>query len=1092
MKRIVSCLVGVLLLSACSHIEQSVPKDIILDGDIVEKVVFDVLPIKDGDDPETKASAVPSADGKTVGFAWELEDMVGIYPDKGSQIYFKIEDGAGSSSASFDGGGWALKQKASYVSYYPFVADFFLSRDAIPISFSGQKQVGTTPPFSGAKYVLASAPATSENGVLRFTYNTLNTIINVNATLPAGTYTKASLTVDEPLFKEEGTFSLDDMEIVGTKFSNTLEIELENVTLTEEGTIPIYIMSAPVDLSGKDVVVRIQSSEGKTYKCVKNPSKEYLAGTRYGLTCAMQIDQPNNLIYYTSTDGNIVTPYKTDVFGANIVSNKNVDGQGIITFDGDVTSIGDGAFSDCYSLASITIPNSVATIGDSAFHNDTYLASITLPEGITSIGRYAFRGCQALTSMSLPESVTIIGEGAFELCTDLASITIPESVSTIGNGVFSGCISLTQFTGKFASADGYLLIESHTIKAAALGLEGDLILPEGVTRIEEDTFRWCNTLTNITLPNSLTSIGSRAFANCTSLSSITIPAGVTDMGGVAFMGCTSLTSIFVLPMTPPDGDGMFDDTNNGPIYVPAESVDTYKAAEGWSEYADRIQAIPKQNNVIYYTSSDGRVITPYSADVFGGATLVSNEYVDGQGVMTFDREVTSIGNNAFYHNGYLTSITIPAGVTSFGEKALSGCNALTSIVVDSENTVFDSRNNCNAIINTDNNKLVFGCSSTIIPDSVTSIGKYAFNNCTSLTSITLPEGLICIEEGAFGNCSRLSYLKIPSSVATIGDSAFSACTDLIIEDIPESLTRIGRYAFAWCKFINTTTYIPSGVISIGEGAFYGCTIFSVTFMSITPPTISGSIDLFCECDYLSSIYVPSGSLNAYKTSNGLSNYADIIQAIPSVPVPEAIDLGLPSGLKWASFNLGATKPEEIGNYYAWGEKETKNDYSLSTYLWCNGSNETLLKYCDNANYGNSGFVDSKLVLEIDDDVAYYTLGDGWRIPTKEEYNELFANCNWEWIDNYEQTGVCGISFTSKSSSNSIFIPSSGAIIDNSAQWAPSVYSWTASIATPPDNNYGPSCAFCLCYIPNSTANTRPWLNYHRRYFGIPIRSVYSE
>lgn len=125
MKRIVSCLVGIILLSACSHIEQSVPEDNFLNGDIVEKVVFDVLPIKDGDDPETKASAVPSADGKTVEFAWELDDMVGIYPDKGSQIYFKIEDGAGSSSASFDGGGWALKQNSTYVSYYPFVADFF-------------------------------------------------------------------------------------------------------------------------------------------------------------------------------------------------------------------------------------------------------------------------------------------------------------------------------------------------------------------------------------------------------------------------------------------------------------------------------------------------------------------------------------------------------------------------------------------------------------------------------------------------------------------------------------------------------------------------------------------------------------------------------------------------------------------------------------------------------------------------------------------------------------------------------------------------------------------------------------------------------
>ena len=211
--------------------------------------------------------------------------MIGIYPNKGSQIYFTIEDGAGSSSATFDGGGWALKQNASYVSYYPFVADFFLSRDEIPVSFAGQKQVGIESPFNGARYFLATEATSSENGVLRFSYKTLNTIINVNATLPAGTYTKASLTTEEPLFVEEGTYSLDDRVIVGSKFTNTLEIELEDVVLTEETTIPIYIMSAPVDLKDKEVTVKVLSSDGNKYVCVKTPSKVYAAGTRYGLTC---------------------------------------------------------------------------------------------------------------------------------------------------------------------------------------------------------------------------------------------------------------------------------------------------------------------------------------------------------------------------------------------------------------------------------------------------------------------------------------------------------------------------------------------------------------------------------------------------------------------------------------------------------------------------------------------------------------------------------------------------------------------------------------------------------------------------------------
>ena len=216
------------LLAGCSQMEQDIADvNSLCDGDLVEKVIFEVLPIKDGDNPETKASAVP--DGGTVSFAWEENDMIGIYPNKGSQIYFTIEDGAGSSSASFDGGGWALKQNASYVSYYPFVADYFLDRTKIPVSFAGQKQVGIESPFNGARYFLATEATSSENGVLRFSYKTLNTIINVNATLPAGIYTKMSLTIEEPLFVEEGTYSLDDRVIVGTKFTNTLEIELEDV-----------------------------------------------------------------------------------------------------------------------------------------------------------------------------------------------------------------------------------------------------------------------------------------------------------------------------------------------------------------------------------------------------------------------------------------------------------------------------------------------------------------------------------------------------------------------------------------------------------------------------------------------------------------------------------------------------------------------------------------------------------------------------------------------------------------------------------------------------------------------------------------------
>ena len=305
------------LLAGCSQMEQDFADvNSLCDGDLVEKVIFEVLPIKDGDDPETRASAVPN--GGTVGFVWEATDTVGIYPDKGSQVYFNIEDGVGTSSVSFTGGGWALKQNSTYVSYYPFVGDIYLKRDKIPVSFIGQKQIGTTSPFVGARYYLATGASTSENGVLRFSYSTLNTIINVNATLPAGTYTKMSLTTEEPLFVEEGTYSLDDREIVGTKFTNTLEIDLENVTLTQEGVLPIYIMSAPVDLKGKEVTVRIISSEGQHYECIKTPSKIYEAGTRYGLTCDKM------------TQSNVI--FEDENFKAYCIENFDSDGDGEVSY----------------------------------------------------------------------------------------------------------------------------------------------------------------------------------------------------------------------------------------------------------------------------------------------------------------------------------------------------------------------------------------------------------------------------------------------------------------------------------------------------------------------------------------------------------------------------------------------------------------------------------------------------------------------------------------------------------------------------------------------------------------------------------------
>ena len=243
----------------------------------------------------------------------------------------------------------------------------------------------------------------------------------------------------------------------------------------------------------------------------------------------------NNKITYTSTDGNIVTPKHTDVFGANIISNEYNNGMGVIIFDNDITMIGESAFYDCNTLKSVNIPDSVTTIGDRAFFY-----------------------CERLTSVNIPESVTTIGFQAFDRCIRLTSVTIPDSVTMMGEQAFRDCWSLTSLT-----------------------------IGNNVPRIGTMAFYWCSALTSLTIGNSVTEIGDSAFYYCEKLTSVTIPKSVTMIGASAFGNSKHLISVDCKPTTPPIlGDNMVFNGNNIQlrIFVPVNSVNAYKKAEYWSDY----------------------------------------------------------------------------------------------------------------------------------------------------------------------------------------------------------------------------------------------------------------------------------------------------------------------------------------------------------------------------------------------------------------------------------------------------------------------------------------------------------------------------
>ena len=342
-----------------------------------------------------------------------------------------------------------------------------------------------------------------------------------------------------------------------------------------------------------------------------------------------------------------------------------------------------------------------------------------------------------------------------------------------------------------------------------------------VTEIDDAAFRNCSALTSITIPEGIVRIGKLAFAECSSLTSITIPKTVTqiesgrvDIGenvyyGHLFTNCPSLTSIVVEEGNPKykttqNGNGIIDKTTNTLIA------------------GDQTTIIPEE-------------VTSIGVYAFAKCKALTS--------ITIPNSVTSIGNCAFYDCA-LTSITIPNSVTSIGNTAFNSCKNLTSITVANRNTVYDSRNNCNAIIQTSSNTLVVGCRSTIIPENVTNIGNCAFQDCRALTSVTIPDGVTSIGASAFSGCYALTSVTIPNSVTSIGEAAFMDCEAIISITIPNSVTSIGRYAFVNCKALTSIT-IPNSVTSIGAAAFMGSR-FNSHLGACYYPTIMSLISVTIE------------------------------------------------------------------------------------------------------------------------------------------------------------------------------------------------------------------------------------------------------
>ncbi|MDD5183671.1 MAG: leucine-rich repeat protein [Paludibacter sp.] len=587
-----------------------------------------------------------------------------------------------------------------------------------------------------------------------------------------------------------------------------------------------------------------------------------------------------------------------------------------IVIPNTVTNIGNTAFGYCNALVNVTLPTNLSSIGNSTFMGCGF-SGILIPNSVKTIGTNGFGSCKNLKSVDIPNSVTSISNSAFENCITLTELTIGNSVKTIDNSAFRACTSLANvfIPNSVTTLSGFAFATCSNLKTVHLS--------DSLVSIGYYCFYQCPKLTDIIIPSSVTTIGYWAFNSCTGLKSITvnsdIPLDVSSSGSV-FTGVDMTICILNVPFGAKSAyasANQWKDFSNIVENSQGFALDLYSVKLSYTEGS--ISKVKVSSNNQWMVSSDQSwlKVSPTTGTGNDSITLsadVNSSILSRRATVT----VTATGVNSKTINveqlaapkiinltaGGLAAALTSAELSTISNMILTGTidardfktmrdnmPQLAYLDISAVNIVAYTGNSGTigtytntylaneipqrafsttyagklslisvllptSVISIGNFAFQFcsGLTTLAIPETVTAIGYYAFESCSSLNDITMPASLIKIESYTFSKCSKLKTIKIPELVTTISFDAFESCTALTNVTILNSVTYIDMNAFQNCSSLKEII-IPNSVITLGSDVFANCSQLTNVTLSNSMPVIASST--FSNCTELVTINIPN-------------------------------------------------------------------------------------------------------------------------------------------------------------------------------------------------------------------------------------------